>query len=84
MQDQDSWGRGTNGSTSHDTKLTLLDDLPACHSVHECNGACQCEMFDNRFLGGYEWIDSCDLNKMVEIFEAGQTQNRADGETPSI
>jgi hypothetical protein len=38
-------------------------------------------MFDNRFLDGYEWIDSSDLKKMVEIFEAGQTQNRADGET---
>ncbi|KAF8230499.1 hypothetical protein L208DRAFT_1400467 [Tricholoma matsutake] len=80
-EDQDSWGRGTNGSTSHDVKLTLLDDLPARHSVHECNGARQCEMFDNRFLDGYEGIDGYDSNKMVEIFEAGQTRNRADGET---
>lgn len=80
-EDQDSWGRGTNGSTSHDIKLTLLDDLPARCSVHECNGARQCEMFDNRFLDGYERIDGYDSNKMVEIFEAGQTQNRADGET---
>ncbi|KAF8229929.1 hypothetical protein L208DRAFT_1401360 [Tricholoma matsutake] len=80
-EDQGSWGRGTNGSTSHDIKLTLLDDLPAHRSVHECNGAHQCEMFDNRFLDGYKWIDSYDSNKMEEIFEAGQTQNRADGET---
>ncbi|KAF8224916.1 hypothetical protein L208DRAFT_1409267 [Tricholoma matsutake] len=38
-------------------------------------------MFDNRFLDGYKRIDGYDSNKMVEIFEAGQTQNRADGET---
>ncbi|KAF8224795.1 hypothetical protein L208DRAFT_1409576 [Tricholoma matsutake] len=79
--DQDSWGRGKNGSTSHDIKLTLLDDLPARCSVHECDGARQCEMFDNRFLDGYEQIDSYDSNKMEEILKAGQTQNRADGET---
>ncbi|KAF8224770.1 hypothetical protein L208DRAFT_1409534 [Tricholoma matsutake] len=79
--DQGSWGRGKNSSTSHDIKLTLLDDLPAHCSVHEYNGAHQCEMFDNRFLDGYEQIDSYDLNKMDEILKARQTQNRADGET---
>jgi hypothetical protein len=81
MQDQDSWGRGTNGSTSHDVKLTLLGNLPVRRSVHDCNGALQCEMFDTRFLDGYERIDSGDSSKMTEIFEAEQVQNRADGET---
>jgi len=81
MQDQDSWGRGTNGSTSHDVKLTLLDDLPARRSIHECNGALQCEMFSTRFLDGYERIDSGDLSKMADIFEAEQAQNQADGDT---
>jgi len=72
IQDQDSWGRSTNGSTSHDIKLMLLNQLPTCHSMHECNGALQCEMFDKRFLDGYEQTDSGDSSKMVEIFEAEQ------------
>ena len=31
----------TNGSTSYDVKLTLLDNLPAHHFIHECNEAHQ-------------------------------------------
>jgi len=62
-------------------KLTLLDDLPVCHSVHGCNGACQCEMFDTRFLDGYERIDSYDSSMMAEIFKVEQVQNWADGDT---
>jgi hypothetical protein len=81
IQDQDLWGRGTNGSTSHDIKLTLLNQLPTRRSMHECNGALQCEMFDERFLDGYEWTDGGDSSKVVEIFEAEQAQNKADGET---
>lgn len=81
IQDQDSWGRGTNGSTSHDIKLTLLNQLPTRRSMHECNGALQCEMFDERFLDGYEWTDGGDSSKMVKIFEAEQARNKADGET---
>jgi hypothetical protein len=80
-QDQDSWGKGTNGSTSQEVKLTLLDDLPARRSVHFCNGALCCEMFDENMLNGYERKDHDNMTKTKEIFQAEQARNEADSET---
>ena len=80
-QDQDSWGRGTNGSTSQDIKLTLLDDLPARRSVHLCNGGLKCELFNTKLLEGYERKDAEDMSKTREIFQAEQCRNEADGST---
>jgi hypothetical protein len=60
-QDQDSWGHGTNGSTSQDIRLALLDNLLARHSVHLCNGGLKCELLDAGLLEGYEHKDAEDV-----------------------
>jgi hypothetical protein len=62
-------------------KLTLLDDLPARRSVHICNGAYQCELFDDKLLHEYTRDDGDDLAKMKEIFAKEQARNEADGGT---
>lgn len=80
-EDQDSWGGGSNGSTTQDTKVKVLGDLPTRCSSHQCNGALQCERFDVEVLDGYERNDGDDLAKMREIFECEQAQNQADGDT---
>ena len=38
-------------------------------------------MFDSKLLDSYERNEGNDLEKMREIFEAEQAQNKADGET---
>jgi hypothetical protein len=80
-QDQDSWECGTNGSTSQDVKLALLDNLPVRHSVHLCNGGLKCELFDAGLLEGYEHKDAEDMSKTREIFQAEQHRNETDGST---
>jgi hypothetical protein len=62
-------------------KLKLLDGLLMCCSSQQCNGALQCEMFNNKLLDGYEHHEGEDLEKTREIFKAKQAQNKADGET---
>ncbi|KAG6818394.1 hypothetical protein H0H93_005275 [Arthromyces matolae] len=77
-EDQDSWGQGTNGSTTQDSKLVCLDNIPARRSVHLCNGALRCEHFDQELLAGYARVDGEDMSKMQEIFARGQRQNETD------
>ena len=81
IQDQDSYGQGTNGSTAQDTKLQILSNIPARRSSHKCNGALQCEQFDDGLLSGYERMDGNDFMKTQELFEREKAQNRADGDT---
>jgi hypothetical protein len=81
LQDQDSWGSGSNGSTTRDVKLKFLDNLPARRSVHECKGARRCELFDEKLLEGYERKEANNMSKTKEIFQAEQARNEADGET---
>jgi hypothetical protein len=64
-----------------EVKLTLLNDLPACRSVHICNGAYQCKLFDGGLLHDYVRDDGDDLAKMKEIFAKEQARNEADGGT---
>ncbi|KAG6848485.1 hypothetical protein H0H93_016592 [Arthromyces matolae] len=77
-EDQDSWGQGTNGSTTQESKLVCLNNLPARRSVHVCNGALRCEHFDQELLAGYARVDGEDMSKMQEIFLRGQGQNETD------
>ncbi|KAG6807418.1 hypothetical protein H0H92_007610, partial [Tricholoma furcatifolium] len=78
-EDQDSWGKGTNGSTKESVSLLCLDGLAARRSVHECNGAYQCEHFDPAILEGYSRSDGADMSKMKEIFALEMKKNEADG-----
>ena len=80
-QDQDSWGAGTNGSTTQEIKLMLLNGIPTRRSVHLCNGGLRCEMFDEKLLEGYKRKDGDDMDKTKQIFQAEQARNEADGET---
>jgi hypothetical protein len=81
LQDQDSWGQGTNGTTTRPTPIRFLDDLPSRRSVHQCNGARCCEMFDKKALHGYIREDPYDMTVIQEIFAAEQKQNERDGAT---
>ena len=81
LQDQDSWGHGTNGTTARPTPIRFLDDLPARRSVHQCNGAKCCEMFDQKVLHGYIRDDAYDMTVIQEIFAGEQKQNNGDGAT---
>jgi hypothetical protein len=72
------WGKGTNGSTSQEVSLMLLDGIPAHRSIHQCNGG----MFDEKFLDGYVREDPTDMTtKTKVIFQAEQARNEADGVT---
>lgn len=81
LQDQDSWGHGTNGTTTRPTPIRFLNDLPARRSVHQCNGARCCEMFDEKVLNGYIREDAYDMSVIQEIFAGEQKQNDGDGAT---
>lgn len=81
FQDQDSWGHGTNGTTTRPSPIRFLDDLPARRSVHQCNGARCCEMFDEKALNGYIRDDAYDMAVIQEIFAGEQKQNDGDGAT---
>jgi hypothetical protein len=52
-----------------DTKLQILGNLSTRRSSHKCNGALQCERFDDGLLSDYKRKDGNDLTKMQEIFE---------------
>ncbi|KAJ7291820.1 hypothetical protein C8J57DRAFT_1705278 [Mycena rebaudengoi] len=52
-EDQDSYGKGTNGSTSQNIKLTILGGLPSRRSSHDCNGGLCCQYFDREVLDGF-------------------------------
>ncbi|KAK6981309.1 hypothetical protein R3P38DRAFT_3234310 [Favolaschia claudopus] len=77
-EDQDSWGKGSNGSTSRDTKCAVLVDIPTCRSTHKCNGAYKCELFDPELLNGYERVNAEDLSLTRKIFDLQLSQNRVD------
>ena len=83
VQDQDSWGHGTNGTTSQPVKIGVLDNLPARRSVHKCNGAKCCKLFNKEVLTGCNYVreDPYDLSVMHEIFAGEQKQNELDGAT---
>ncbi|KAF8229096.1 hypothetical protein L208DRAFT_1288337, partial [Tricholoma matsutake] len=80
LEDQDSYGLGTNGSTVQDTKLQILSNLPTHCSSHKCNGALQCEQFDDGLLSGYEHMGGNDFMKTQELFKREKAQNMADGD----
>ncbi|KAJ6580373.1 hypothetical protein DFH09DRAFT_1076637 [Mycena vulgaris] len=81
VEDQDSWGKGTNGSTTREPKLIILGGLAARRSSHDCNGGLRCEFFDTRLIPqDYERID-LDMSLMQEIFARDLEQNENDSGT---
>ncbi|KAK6997504.1 hypothetical protein R3P38DRAFT_3219590 [Favolaschia claudopus] len=70
-EDQDSWGKGSNGRT-------VLGNIPTCRSTHKCNGAYKCQFFDSSLLEGYERINAEDRSLMRKIFDRQLTQNQTD------
>ncbi|KAJ7589309.1 hypothetical protein C8J56DRAFT_888896 [Mycena floridula] len=82
-EDHDSWGKGTNGSsTSQKTKVKVLDNLETKRSSHRCNGALTCEYFHHPMLDNYQRLDPEDLSATQSIFAAELKQNRLDSESP--
>ncbi|KAJ7651799.1 hypothetical protein B0H17DRAFT_1215189 [Mycena rosella] len=81
-EDQDSWGHGTNGSTTRETKLIVLGGLPSRRSSHKCNGGLCCKFFNPTLLEGYEHTD-LDMTLTQEIFARDRAQNKNDS-GPSI
>ncbi|KAJ6540237.1 hypothetical protein B0H10DRAFT_2203654 [Mycena sp. CBHHK59/15] len=81
-EDQDSWGKGSNGSTLRDTLLKVLGDIPSRRSVHKCNGGYKCEFFDPKLLAGYERTDAEDMMLTREIFARELIQNQTDSGSP--
>jgi hypothetical protein len=77
-QDQESWGKGSNGSTTRETLLQILDNIPARRSIHICNGGLKCEFFDPTLLLNYERTDGSDMTLMQEIFSRELRQNQLD------
>ncbi|KAJ7261422.1 hypothetical protein C8J57DRAFT_1513953 [Mycena rebaudengoi] len=77
-EDQDSWGKGTNGSASRDTSLTILDGIPCRRSVHTCNGGHKCDFFDPKLLADYQRRDGEDMSLTREIFARELLQNQTD------
>ena len=77
------WGHGTNGTTSQPVKIGFLDNLPAHHSVHKCNGGKCCELFNKEILTSCNYVreEPYDLSVMQEIFAGEQKQNPLDGAT---
>ncbi|KAJ7783940.1 hypothetical protein DFH07DRAFT_1055048 [Mycena maculata] len=80
-EDQDSWGNGTNGSTSRPTNLTILNDLPSRRSTHYCKGGLKCEFFDPDLLEGYERNDAEDMELTKELYSRELEQNKNDSLT---
>ncbi|KAJ6485503.1 hypothetical protein DFH09DRAFT_1339782 [Mycena vulgaris] len=81
VEDQDSWGKGTNGSTTREPKLIILGGLAAPRSSHDCNGGLRCEFFDTRLIPqDYERTD-LDMSLMQEIFARDLEQNENDSGT---
>ncbi|KAJ7245593.1 hypothetical protein C8J57DRAFT_1679695 [Mycena rebaudengoi] len=81
-EDQDSWGKGTNGSASRDTSLTILDGIPCRRSVHTCNGGHKCDFFDPKLLADYQRRDGEDMSLTREIFARELLQNQTDSGLP--
>ncbi|KAJ6565748.1 hypothetical protein B0H10DRAFT_2445014 [Mycena sp. CBHHK59/15] len=79
-EDQDSWGNGSNGSSTRDTKLVILGDLPSRRSVHQCNGGLRCEFFDTDILEDYERT-TLDMDLTRELFARELQQNVNDSAT---
>jgi hypothetical protein len=77
-QDQESWGKGSSGSTTWETLLQILGNIPARRSIHICNGGLKCEIFDPAFLSNYERTDGSDMTLMQEIFSRELRQNQLD------
>ncbi|KAJ7430815.1 hypothetical protein B0H11DRAFT_902572 [Mycena galericulata] len=77
-EDQDSWGKGTNGSTSRETALKILDGIPSRRSTHKCNGGYKCEFFDPQLLADYQRTDAEDMSLTREIFSRELIQNQTD------
>ncbi|KAJ6499878.1 hypothetical protein DFH09DRAFT_1444950 [Mycena vulgaris] len=81
-EDQDSWGKGTDGSTTRDTNLKLLGDIPSRRSTHQCNGGRKCEYFDRKLLLNYQRTDEEDMTHTQEIFARELIQNQTDSGSP--
>ena len=67
--------------TTRSTPIRFLNQLPTRRSVHQCNGAKCCELFDENHLSGYVRDDPNDMCVMQEISAADQKQNDQDGAT---
>ena len=81
FQDQDSWGKGSNGTTASTVSIRFLNDLPTRRSVHICQGGKCCEFFDETLLDGYVRTDPHDMSVTRAIFAEEQKQNEQDGAT---
>ncbi|KAJ7643437.1 hypothetical protein DFH06DRAFT_1477189 [Mycena polygramma] len=80
-QDPDSYGQGTNGSTSRDTKLIILGGLASRRSNHTCQGGSCCQFFNRDILEDYERNDPEDMELTKEIFAMGLEQSKNDSLT---
>ncbi|KAJ6607033.1 hypothetical protein B0H10DRAFT_2228341 [Mycena sp. CBHHK59/15] len=77
-EDQDSWGKGTNGSTSRETALKILNGIPSRRSTHKRNGGYKCEFSDPQLLADYQRTDAEDTSLTREIFSRELIQNQTD------
>ncbi|KAK6997490.1 hypothetical protein R3P38DRAFT_3219579 [Favolaschia claudopus] len=77
-EEENLWGKGTNGSTTHNTNCQILGNIPTCRSTHRCNGAYKCEFFDGSLLECYEHTDAEDMSLMRKIFDLQLIQNQMD------
>ncbi|KAJ7265127.1 hypothetical protein C8J57DRAFT_1470213 [Mycena rebaudengoi] len=77
-EDQDSWGKGTNGSASRNTKLAILGNIDCRRSVHRCNGGHKCEFLDPTLLADYQRTEGDDMTLTREIFSRELRQNQTD------
>lgn len=80
VQDQDSWGAGSNGSTSAPVPVQIIGKTECRRSTHNCNGTYRCEFFGDH-LDGFERKNGDDLATTQAIFAAEQEQNDTDSAT---
>jgi hypothetical protein len=84
FKDSDSWGPGTNGTTSRNVNIALLDGEPCRRSSHPCNGGLACEFFDadTSFGSKYERNDGEDTSLMVKL--AGESMDQFALDTSTV
>ncbi|KAJ7663289.1 hypothetical protein DFH06DRAFT_1395473 [Mycena polygramma] len=78
LEDQDSYGKGSNGSTIRECPLQPLNNIPARRSSHDCNGAWKCQFFNPATLLGYHRTNATDMTLTKEIFARELLQNQTD------
>ncbi|KAJ7802346.1 hypothetical protein B0H14DRAFT_2614413 [Mycena olivaceomarginata] len=76
-------GKGSNGSTTRETTLQVIGNVPSRRSTHTCSGGYKCEYFDDELLAGYERTDGEDMSLTREIFTCELVQNETDSGSPA-